>query len=127
MKKSMIVIAVVMMTGLFVFAQTDKPADKPAADKPAVAADKPAAEPAPAIADPNAARELKPQTLCPIEGGKIDKKYFVDINGKRIYMCCPGCAEKIKANPAKYMRLMMDEGIDIEKTPEVKKAPEVKK
>jgi hypothetical protein len=42
---------------------------------------------------------LKPQATCPIMGGKINKKQFVDIDGNRIYVCCPGCISKIKADP----------------------------
>ncbi|HUT37359.1 MAG TPA: hypothetical protein VNE39_28005, partial [Planctomycetota bacterium] len=29
-----------------------------------------------------------PQTTCPVMGGKIDRKLFVDYEGKRIYVCC---------------------------------------
>ena len=103
MKKLMIVIAVVMMTGFLVCAQADKPAT-----------------------DAKAAKEVKVQTECPVAGGKIDKKTFVDVKGKRIYLCCPGCAEKIKADPDKYIKQLEDQGIVLEKAPEAK-APETKK
>ena len=40
----------------------------------------------------------KPQTTCPVMGGKIDRKQYVDVKGHRAYVCCPGCIAKIKAN-----------------------------
>lgn len=105
MKKSVIVIAAVMLTGFIVCGQTVVPS---AATKPIT--------------------EAKAQTVCPVMGGKIDKKCFVDVKGKRIYMCCPGCADKIKADPDKYIKQLEDQGIVLEKAQEPKKdATEVKK
>lgn len=43
---------------------------------------------------------------CPIMGGKTDPKLFVAYQDPKthtyanIYMCCPGCADKIKSDPA---------------------------
>jgi len=50
------------------------------------------------------AAALAPQTTCPDMGGKIDKKYYVDYNGKRIYACCKGCLADIKKDPEKYIK-----------------------
>lgn len=105
MKKSMLVVAAVMMTGFIVYGQTVKPSEAT-----------------------KAVSEAKAQTNCPIMGGKVDKKSFVDVKGKRIYMCCPGCADKIKADPDKYIKQLEDQGVVLEKAPEQKKeAPEAKK
>ena len=41
----------------------------------------------------------KPQTLCPIMGGKCSKDIFVDVEGCRIYVCCQDCVDKVKADP----------------------------
>lgn len=41
----------------------------------------------------------KPQTLCPIMGGKCSKDVFVDAEGCRIYVCCNDCIAKVKADP----------------------------
>lgn len=98
MKKSMIVIAAIMLTGFLVCGQTVKPSTAT-----------------------KAVSEAKAQTTCPVMGGKIDKKCFVDVKGKRIYMCCPGCASKIKADPDKYIKQLEDQGIVLEKAPEPKK------
>lgn len=42
---------------------------------------------------------VSPQTKCPIMGGKIDKSLYADVNGHRIYVCCPGCLAKVTADP----------------------------
>ncbi|MBC8206132.1 MAG: efflux RND transporter periplasmic adaptor subunit [Kiritimatiellales bacterium] len=47
--------------------------------------------------------ELKPQTLCPVMGGVIDKQYFTDYNGMRIYFCCPGCETDFLSDPDTYL------------------------
>jgi hypothetical protein len=41
---------------------------------------------------------LKPQESCPIMGEPINKKLFVEKDGKRIYVCCPGCTTKVREN-----------------------------
>ena len=50
--------------------------------------------------------DLKAQTKCPIMGGKIDKQVYADAAGYRIYACCPGCIDKIKADPAKALKTL---------------------
>jgi rhodanese-related sulfurtransferase len=54
-------------------------------------------------AEASAKPAAKPQTTCPVMGGKINKKVFLDVKGYRVYACCAGCLPKIKANPAKYI------------------------
>jgi len=61
--------------------------------------------------------EPKTQTVCPVMGGKINKAQYADVKGKRIYVCCPGCIGKIKADPDKYIKQMETKGIVIDKTP----------
>ena len=58
-----------------------------------------------------------PQTVCPITGGKIDKEQYVDVKGYRIYVCCKGCIDVIKADPKKVIKKMKADGIELEKTP----------
>jgi len=53
----------------------------------------------------------KLQTTCPVMGGKIDKKQYVDAKGKRIYVCCAGCIGKITADPAKYIKQLEASGV----------------
>ena len=63
------------------------------------------------------AGEVKLQTECPVMGGKIDKKTFLDYQGKRIYFCCSGCLEEFRANPEKYTNELKSKGIELEDAP----------
>jgi len=58
--------------------------------------------------------EPKKQTVCPVMGGKINKAQFVDVDGKRIYVCCAGCKGKIQADPEKYIKQLKKEGIALD-------------
>jgi YHS domain-containing protein len=68
--------------------------------------------------------EPKKQTTCPVMGGTVNKAQYADVQGKRIYVCCPGCIGKIKADPDKYIKQLEAEGIEIDKAAE---KPEAKK
>jgi len=46
--------------------------------------------------------DLKPQTVCPVMGGKIDKDVYVDYKEERIYFCCPSCVESFLKEPEKF-------------------------
>lgn len=59
----------------------------------------------------------KKQTACPVMGGKINNAQYVDVGGKRIYVCCAGCIAAIKADPEKYMKKMEAEGVVPENVP----------
>ncbi len=76
-------------------------------------------------ASANAAEKAasKKQTTCPVMGGKITaKSSYVDVHGKRIYVCCAGCTEKIKADPDTYIKKLEAEGVTLEKSRDAKKA-----
>ena len=61
----------------------------------------------------------RPQTHCPVmERYEVDKSQFIDVKGWRIYVCCKGCINQIKANPDKYIKRLEDKGIVLEKAPE---------
>ena len=62
--------------------------------------------------------DLKPQTVCPVMGGKIDKNVSVDYQGQRIYFCCPSCKETFMKEPEKYMKKFADDGILLESVQE---------
>jgi YHS domain-containing protein len=55
--------------------------------------------------------ELKNQTHCPVMGGKIDSTVFTDIQGQRVYYCCPMCSESLKKDPDKYFKKAAAEGV----------------
>lgn len=66
------------------------------------------------------AEKGKPQTICPVMGGKIDKKVYADYQGKRVYFCCSSCREEFKKDPDKYIKKLEDQGVAIEKAPDSK-------
>ena len=72
------------------------------------------------------AKAGKAQTTCPVMGGKIDKNLYVDVEGKRIYVCCGGCVATVKKDPAKYVKEMEAAGITLEKVPVAAPAAEKK-
>jgi Cu(I)/Ag(I) efflux system membrane fusion protein len=71
----------------------------------------------PSMMSPAASEARKPQTLCPVMGGKINRDVFVDYKGKRIYFCCPGCDGKFREDPEKYLKQMRDKGVEPEDVP----------
>jgi YHS domain-containing protein len=52
-----------------------------------------------------------------MKGEKINPNLYADVNGKRIYACCPGCIVKIKAEPEKYIAQLEAEGVMLEEAP----------
>jgi YHS domain-containing protein len=52
----------------------------------------------------------KPQTSCPIMGFSINKKYYVDYRGKRIYVCCKECLAQVKKDPESALRTLRSLG-----------------
>lgn len=64
-----------------------------------------------------AAPVLLKQTQCPVMGGDINKDIYVDVEGKRIYLCCKGCEEAVKKEPLKYIQQMTAAGIALESAP----------
>ncbi|MCL5057764.1 MAG: YHS domain-containing protein [Actinobacteria bacterium] len=59
----------------------------------------------------------KPQTQCPVLGGNINKQFYADYKGKRIYFCCGGCDAEFKKDPEKYMKKLQEQGIKLEPCP----------
>ena len=57
------------------------------------------------------------QTHCPVMGGKINKQHYADVKGKRIYVCCPGCIEKIESDPDTYISKLETSGVLLDETP----------
>lgn len=57
----------------------------------------------------------KPQTLCPFSGKAINKNFASEYKGRKVYFCGPGCQKKFEKNQEKYMKKMMDQGIEPEK------------
>ena len=43
------------------------------------------------------------QAVCPVMGLKINEKIHVNHEGRKVYLCCPMCIDKFKADPQKYL------------------------
>jgi YHS domain-containing protein len=71
---------------------------------------------APAITAPSPAVVGQPQTTCPVMGAPINKKFYTDYQGQRVYFCCNMCPGIFAKNPEKYMKILRDAGIALEKT-----------
>jgi YHS domain-containing protein len=55
------------------------------------------------------------QKKCPVMDESLDAMggpYKVNAAGKAIYICCPGCAKKIAAEPQKYLAVLKSKGIE---------------
>ena len=63
------------------------------------------------------AADPKPQTVCPVLAGNIDKNVYADYQGKRIYFCCKGCDAEFNKDPEKYMKKLQEEGVTLEPAP----------
>jgi YHS domain-containing protein len=66
---------------------------------------------------PALAADPKPQTLCPVLGGQVNKQVYADYQRKRIYFCCSGCDAEFKKDPEKYIQKLEAEGVTLEKCP----------
>lgn len=62
------------------------------------------------------AKEIKPQTACPVMEGTINKNIYADHNGMRIYFCCSSCIDDFKKDPEKYIKKLEEQGFTLEKT-----------
>jgi YHS domain-containing protein len=47
--------------------------------------------------------EAVEQTICPVMQAPIDKKYYTEYKGKKVYFCCPDCKEQFEKEPEKYL------------------------
>jgi hypothetical protein len=63
-------------------------------------------------------QEDKMQKTCPVMDGKINKELYVDVKGKRVYVCCRMCIKKIKQDPDKYIKIVLDKGESLENSPQ---------
>ena len=44
----------------------------------------------------------KVQVTCPVSGKPVDKKVFIEKDGKKIYFCCKECPPQYEKDPAKF-------------------------
>ncbi len=56
------------------------------------------------------------QERCPVMDEPLDAMggpYKVDAAGRAIYICCPGCANKITTQPEKYLEILQAKGVNV--------------
>jgi YHS domain-containing protein len=63
---------------------------------------------------PVMAKKQHPQEVCPVSGDKIDKKFFVDMQGQRVYFCCPKCPPVFKTHPDSLFNKAAADGVVFE-------------
>ncbi|NOZ19767.1 MAG: YHS domain-containing protein [Planctomycetes bacterium] len=66
------------------------------------------------------AQDKQPQTKCPVMGNKIRRSIYVDYQGKRVFFCCSACLSSWVGNPAKYMKKLVEQGVQLEPVPQEK-------
>jgi len=55
------------------------------------------------------------QTRCPVSGEKIDPTAFTDLpTGQRVYLCCPGCGDKLLKDPEKFAPKLAEQGVNVD-------------
>jgi YHS domain-containing protein len=61
------------------------------------------------------------QNVCPVlrQGieCEINKEVYTDYKGRRIYACSEGCLKEFTKNPDKYIKLLEEQGVLLEKIP----------
>jgi hypothetical protein len=62
-------------------------------------------------------RVAKVQAECPVTGKPINRGQFVDSNGKRIYVCCAGCVDKVKGDSDAVIKKLEAGGVALDATP----------
>lgn len=63
------------------------------------------------------AAPAKEQTTCPVSNKAIDKKYYADRDGCRIFFCSAACIEKFKKDPERYLAALKKQGVTLSKIP----------
>ncbi|MCH1494173.1 MAG: hypothetical protein L7U72_03000 [Rubripirellula sp.] len=56
------------------------------------------------------------QKICPVMEEPLDAMggpYKVNLNGKKIYICCPGCANSLRREPEEYVGFLHERGITL--------------
>jgi hypothetical protein len=54
------------------------------------------------------------QKQCPVMEEPLDAMggpYRVEVEDRAIYICCPGCAKRIQADPQKYLAALEQQGV----------------
>ncbi len=55
------------------------------------------------------------QKICPVMDeplGGMGKPYKTIVDGQVVYLCCPGCAKLLHANPSEYLAKLTEQGVE---------------
>lgn len=88
-RKKWMMVAICVVLGLMMFGGCKKKTE-------------PVAPPSPDTAQATASAATE-QTTCPVMGGAINKDFFTEYQGKKVYFCCPACKPEFEKNPEKYI------------------------
>jgi len=72
----------------------------------------------PVTVEPTDAPEGKPQTMCPVMDQPIERLFYKDYQGKRVYFSCSVCTRRFMQDPEKYMAILKEQGVVLEDAPE---------
>jgi len=64
-------------------------------------------------------KKLHDQEICPVMGEKINKKFFADVQGQRVYFCCARCDGKFRANADSLFKKAAVDGVLFENVQKV--------
>jgi YHS domain-containing protein len=73
--------------------------------------------PAPAVTKTSTAdaAHVEAQKLCPVMDEPLDAMggpYRTVVEGRVVYLCCPGCAKRLHADPAQYLEKLASQGVE---------------
>ena len=56
--------------------------------------------------------QVPTNSTCPVmPGERAKEKFYVDYQGKRIYLCCRNCVIKFKKRPEKYLKKLNESNV----------------
>ena len=61
------------------------------------------AAPTPSAEVKKVVSEAIEQTTCPVMGKAINKEFYTEYKGKKVYFCCPACKDTFEKDPEKYI------------------------
>lgn len=56
------------------------------------------------------AGDEKGNATCPVMGNPINKAVYTDYKDMRVFFCCEACIKPFHAEPAKYLKIIADNG-----------------
>lgn len=56
------------------------------------------------------AQHVRGNEICPVmPGTRVQKKFYADYQGERIYFCCRPCVKAFKKHPERYLKRLKQE------------------